>query len=442
MATGTDIRVRWKDWPFQQPEPLDRMLERAVRQCPAKVAVRHGDNELTYQQLYERSGNLARFFTETGDAPVVILLDNCVEFPVAYFGAIRAGRVVVPVNPLLKAPEVEYVIDDTSAEFAITTRAEMSKFAGLQQRHGNDRVLLVDEPDGPQSFARVVESETTHPVPSLPDESLSRPVAIMYTSGTTGRPKGAVLTHGSLMSVLISTNSLYGTTADDVFLCMLPMWHIYAATDCLLLPLWLGAEIVSTTGGEAEEILGLVGQRGVTCFASIPSVFAALADAPPLDLSHLKLCMSAGTALPGRVMEICEERYKVPIIEGYGLTEASATVTMNPVRGERRVGSVGTPIPGIEAEIADAADRRCPRTLLVRFGSVDRRSCLAITAGRRPRPRRFEMAGCTPAIWHVTTTKGICTLSIERRTCFRAKVITCIPVKWRKSSSASQGYVK
>jgi long-chain acyl-CoA synthetase len=186
--------------------------------------------------------------------------------------------------------------------------------------------------------------------------------ACLYTSGTTGRAKGAMLTHKNLLANIQSFREILHVTEDDVFLCVLPMFHAFAATVLFLEPLSLGATIVVEPRFAPDLVLKAIGEHGVTLFAGVPAMFAVLASLPrpAADFSAWRLCISGGAPLPPPVLEGFEAKYGVPIYEGYGPTECAPVLTVNPPLGLRKIGSVGPAIPQVELRIVDEAGAPVP----------------------------------------------------------------------------------
>jgi long-chain acyl-CoA synthetase len=184
----------------------------------------------------------------------------------------------------------------------------------------------------------------------------SEDVAVcLYTSGTTGRPKGALLSHRNLVANLESFRAVLHVTQDDVFLAALPLFHAYGGTVLFLEPLSVGATIVLEPRFVPETILRAMVEQRVTFFAGVPSMYAVLAAMPrsAVDLSALRLCVSGGAPLSVEVAEAFEARYGLPIYEGYGPTECAPVLTVNPPLGKRKLGSVGPPIPQVELRVVD-----------------------------------------------------------------------------------------
>jgi long-chain acyl-CoA synthetase len=184
----------------------------------------------------------------------------------------------------------------------------------------------------------------------------------LYTSGTTGRPKGALLSHRNLIANLESFRSVLHVTEDDVFLAALPLFHAYGATVLFLEPLSLGATVVVEPRFLPDAVLRAIAQHRVTLFAGVPSMYAVLASTPrpAADVSSWRLCISGGAPLPIAVAEAFEAQYGIPIYEGYGPTECAPVLTVNPPFGERKLGSVGPPIPQVELRVVDDGGNPLP----------------------------------------------------------------------------------
>jgi long-chain acyl-CoA synthetase len=188
-----------------------------------------------------------------------------------------------------------------------------------------------------------------------PSGSADDVAVCLYTSGTTGRPKGALLSHGNLIANLESFRAVLHVTEADVFLAVLPLFHAYGATVLLLEPLSVGATVVVEPRFVPDAILRAIAQHRVTLFAGVPSMYAVLAATPrpDLDFSAWRLCISGGAPLPVAVAEAFEAKYGLPIYEGYGPTECAPVLTVNPPFGTRKLGSVGPAIPRVELRVVD-----------------------------------------------------------------------------------------
>jgi long-chain acyl-CoA synthetase len=344
------------------------MLAATAGRFPDRPAVVFRDRRLSYRALQERArkagGILGALGVRQGDR-VALMLPNAPEFGVGYFGILSAGATVVPLNPLLKAEEVRYVLEDSGATALVCIEMTYPLLqAARQGLEPRIPALVLDA-----AASRVMAGDVAGEAPQDPLPAVTSPVldsedvaACLYTSGTTGRPKGAMLTHRNLLSNVESFCEILHITEEDVFFCVLPMFHAFAATVLFLEPLSVGATIVVEPRFAPELTLRAIAEHRVTFFAGVPTMYAVLASLPrpPLDFSAWRLCISGGAPLPPAVLEAFEAKYGVPIFEGYGPTECSPVLTVNPPRGVRKVGSVGPAIPRVELCVVDEADVPLP----------------------------------------------------------------------------------
>jgi len=299
----------------------------------------------------------------TGDR-VVLVAPNVPEFVVGYFGILAVGAVVVPLNPLLKTEELRYILTDSQAVALLGL--ESLRPALLAAREGIGRslplILLDAAADGPEPEVYCRETARPDSLPPAVPAGLDAVAACLYTSGTTGRSKGAQLTHGNILANIEAFGRVLQVTARDVFLTVLPLFHAYGATVMLLEPLATGARIVLEPRFQPEQILRAIAEHGVSVFSGVPSMFALLAATPrpPGDYSAWRIAISGGAPLPAVVLEAFERRHGIPIFEGYGPTECAPVLTVNPPTGRRKIGSVGPPLPGVELRVVDEADRPLP----------------------------------------------------------------------------------
>jgi long-chain acyl-CoA synthetase len=345
------------------------MLALSANRFPHRPAIVFRDRRVSYSALLEGALGVAGFLRALGVRPgdrVGLVLPNAPEFAMGYFGILSAGATVVPLNPLLKAEEVRYVLEDSTAKALLCLKVTYSLMQAARQ--GVERpipALVLDaEPSsvasGDAAAAETAKSSwSAGALPVLASEDVA---ACLYTSGTTGRPKGAMLTHRNLLSNIESFREILHVTTEDVFFCVLPMFHAFAATVLFLEPLSLGATIVIEPRFSPDLALKAIAEHRVTFFAGVPTMYAVLAGLPrpALDFSAWRLCISGGAPLPPAVLEAFEAKYGVPIYEGYGPTECSPVLTVNPPLGVRKVGSVGPAIPRVELQVVDEVDVPVP----------------------------------------------------------------------------------
>ena len=323
---------------------------------------------LSYRQLAGTARALAAGLEEIGvqrGDRIALLLPNSPQFVISYLSVIALGGLVVPLHCQLSVEEAGYILDNAEAKGLISLAQFAPMVAQLwQQVPSLSTVILEGESKLKDAVGleQLISDYTDQPLHS---DMAKRddPAAIIYTSGTTGRPKGAVLSHGNLLANARSCLDFIGVTSEDRFLAVLPLFHSFGATICMILPLIAGAGIVLQTSFAPLQVLEAIANHRVTIFPGVPSMFVVLVRGKTdqeYDLSSLRLCISGGAPLPTEVLTSFRERYDVPLVEGYGPTEASPVVSVNPPDGLQKPGSVGVPIPGVQVRITDAAGNELP----------------------------------------------------------------------------------
>lgn len=359
---------------------LSTLLESSATKYPQNKAFTLGDITLNYQQVNALANQVANGLRSIGIQPgdkVALTCPNIPHFPIIYFGILKAGAVVVPLSVLLKKDEVIYHLKDSDAKayfcFVGTPELPMSQigYSGFQEVDTCEHFYVImpqnDMPSpipGVQSFASLVGTQAptfdTHPT------SAEDTAVIIYTSGTTGQPKGAELTHNSLFTnTVVSHNLLKIDTADTTQLVVLPLFHIFALTVMMNAGVYRAAHNILLPRFDAEQAFQMIIKHQVKIFAGVPTMYWGLLNyAGPLDVEAvsktLKLCVSGGASLPIKVIEDFEEKFKVSIIEGYGMSEGSPIVTFNHLEIGRKPGSIGTPVWGCEVKIVNDKDEEVP----------------------------------------------------------------------------------
>src|SRR3954453_4844886 len=332
---------------------LASILTETAERSPDRVAIKLDDFELSYQLLNEATARVAGLLESKGVEPgdrVGIMLPSVPHFPVAFYGALRAGAVVVPMNVLLKGREVEFYLKDPEAKvvFAWHDFAEAAEQGA--DAAGAEAILVK-----PGEFEQMLfEQEADH---GVADRGGDDTAVILYTSGTTGTPKGAELTHDNLLSnvdTILST--LIAMRDDDVVLGALPFFHVFGLTCGLNSSVKAGAMLTLLPRFEPDKALEIFERDRVTIFQGVPTMYVAMlhADtADEADASSLRLCVSGGSAMPGEVLRSFEAKFACKILEGYGLSETSPVASFNHPDRERKVGSIGTPVAGVEMKVVD-----------------------------------------------------------------------------------------
>jgi long-chain acyl-CoA synthetase len=309
---------------------------------------------------------LAKLGVKQGDC-VGLWLKNRPEFVPAFFGILEAGAVVVPINNFLKPSEVNFILQDASIDVLITDDELAVHLEALRPARPNLKLF----PAGKLS-AQLPSTEHPPANTSIAEADLA---VLIYTSGTTGRPKGAMLSHGNLLHNVESCRIVLRTVSADRFAVLLPMFHSYMLTVGMLLPLLVGGSMVVVKSlHPVKNALTEVFQRQASILPAIPQFYRSLVHSPLPSLMSIRLCISGAAPLPGQVLKEFEEKFHIPLIEGYGLSEASPVVTKNPLDGNRKAGSIGRPIPNVEVTIQDESGHELPPgeigELCVRGGNV------------------------------------------------------------------------
>jgi long-chain acyl-CoA synthetase len=322
-----------------------------------KPALYWGDTQFSYGHFARSAAWLAgelisRFGVRPGDR-VGIWLTNRPEFVTALFGVLGAGAVVVPINNFLKPGEVSYLLADAGVDVLISETALAEAFPELTATRPALRVLVAEDfPTSPPL--------TAHRSP--PTRTASDLAVLIYTSGTTGRPKGAMLTHGNLLHNVASVREILAVVDFDRFVLLLPMFHSFMLTVCILTPLLVGGSIVLIRSvSPAKAMLQEMLQNRGSVLPAMAALFRVLGTLPPGLELPLRLCISGAGPLPAEILRTFNERHpRVPLIEGYGLSEASPVVSVNPVQGPWIAGTIGIPIPGVEISIQDDTGNPLP----------------------------------------------------------------------------------
>ncbi len=349
------------------------MLRESARRAPAKTAVILGDATLSYAQLDELSDRVAASLTAAGLAPgdrVGLQLPNIPQFVIAYFGILKAGGVVVPMNVLLKAPEIAFQLENSGARTLITYGGFVDEAAKAAEAAAVTSLYVVTEPGArathaPQATGAPLEALLAGdpPGPQLAARGPADPAVIIYTSGTTGTPKGAVLSHIGLYMNADIPGRLFEFSVDDVAIVALPLFHVFALSSVMNTCILLGGTMTLVPRVAPGAVLRLIQRDRVTVFMGVPTMYIALlqaVDAGDYDLASLRVAVSGGAPIPAEVIDAFESRFGVPILEGYGLSESSSTATFNISVTERKVYSVGKPIWGTSLQIWDEESRPLP----------------------------------------------------------------------------------
>ncbi|MDX6275156.1 MAG: long-chain acyl-CoA synthetase [Frankiales bacterium] len=349
---------------------LAAVLAEGARRYPARDAVVFMGHGTSYSDLWEQSRRYASVFASRGIGRgdrVALLLPNVPDFPRAYFGTLALGAVVVPVHALLTAEEIAFVLRDSGASLLVCAGPLLGEGAKGAELAGVPIVSVLGAGDAAgsgdtgiealEALAADVEPVATYQLCEPDDDAV-----ILYTSGTTGQPKGAVLTHLNLvMNSTLSSIDVIGLSSNDVILGCLPLFHIFGQICSMAAGFRQGATIVLLPKFDGATALDLIVEHEVTVFQGVPTMYIGLLEAAKADprRPQLRTCVSGGAALPVSVIEQFKEVFGADIYEGYGLSETSPVATFNQPLFGRKAGTVGHPIWGVEVRIAaaDVEDR-------------------------------------------------------------------------------------
>jgi long-chain acyl-CoA synthetase len=340
----------------------------SARSDPSKTALFWGDVRFSYGQFWAQTLGVAERLqsglgVRRGDR-VGLWLRNCPEFVPVLFGIWQAGAVAVPINNFLKPAEVQFILADAGIEAVVLdeslkeglgkVEALRGEMKGEQRRDASATLLkaLFVESLGAQA------GQEAEPRADLAEGDLA---VIVYTSGTTGHPKGAMLSHGNLLANVDSCRHVLRAVGEDRFVVLLPMFHSFMFTVGVLLPMLIGGSIVliKTLHPPKNIVMEIVQHRG-TLLPAVPPFFRALAHSPGAVDLPLRVCISGGAPLPAETLREFTARFPMPLLEGYGLSEASPVVSFTPIRGPWKAGSIGVPILGVEVSIQSEAGEMLP----------------------------------------------------------------------------------
>jgi long-chain acyl-CoA synthetase len=350
------------------------LLEDSAREEPQRLAVVFNETRLSYAALNAAANQVASLLAQSGiqkGDKVAISCLNVPYFPIVYYGILKAGAVVVPLNVLLKPREIAYHLQDSDAKayfcFEGTPQLPIGEagYAGFQAAERCEHFFLMTAtPAAPLPIAGVTTlSAALRKMPPTFETALTAPddtAVILYTSGTTGQPKGAELTHGNMLLNARLTDTLYPRADQDVLLIMLPLFHSFGQTAQMNAGVYNRGTLVLLPRFSADAALSLMERENVTFFAGVPTMYWELlnyAGAEKYDLKkiarNLRICMSGGAAMPIEVMRAFEQKYDVKILEGYGLSETSPIATFNRMDRPAKPGSIGLPVWGVGVRVVD-----------------------------------------------------------------------------------------
>ncbi|KEO85084.1 long-chain-fatty-acid--CoA ligase [Tumebacillus flagellatus] len=372
---------------------LSLTLRQSAEKFPAVTAIQFQGIEMTYAQLDAAVDAFAAGLHNLGlrkGSKVAILLGNCPQFVIAYYAIARIGAVSVPINPLYTPGELQFILSDAGVEgvVAVAPMGPMFQMMRATLPTLQQVILVGGAHEGAVEFSQVTGNPVDLPAVDVAESDLA---VVLYTSGTTGQPKGAMLSHRNLVSNAYQSGTFLGISQSDRVVTVLPMFHVFCMTVALNAPISRGSTLIVFPKFSPTEMAKSVADLQATMFAGVPTMFNFLVQHPevkPEDLKSLRIAISGGSAMPVAVMEAFERKFGVQVNEGYGLSEASPVVCFNPIDGERKPGTIGLPIievdvrlmgeDGVERGVGEVGELIC-RGPNVMLGYLNRPEETAVT---------------------------------------------------------------
>lgn len=364
--------------------PVDgiaRFLKKQAEAHPDSAAAIFEGQVFTYRELLHRAQGLSHLLLEGGlkkGDRVGVLFPNNPDFISAFFAVTELGGVVVPINPLLKSDEIAHILQDSHAHaLVVHERCRSEVFQSLPELAELQHVFILQYAPSPEEPDETAGggSASLHCIDATDLSSVRPPAAqsavsiaggdlavLVYTSGTTGKPKGAMLTHDNLLSAVEAADEFLSITSADRFLAVLPLCHIYGLTVVMLGLISKGGALVIQEKFDACAVLKLIESHAVTLLPAVPAMYQFMLmqmEKENYDLSSLRVCLCGAAPLSLEILNRLQERFPAPIVEGYGLTEASCVVSINPI-GKSKHGSVGVPFSNIQVAIVGPDGKHLP----------------------------------------------------------------------------------
>lgn len=338
------------------------LLNESVQKYSEHTAMTFKDISYTYEQLDKSIKSMAsalvKLGIEKGDR-VGLMLPNCPQYPIGYYAGLSCGATIVQINPMYKATELLHVLNDANVKTIIVFEPMLPIIEGIRSETPIRNIISVNF-SGTSRFDELIQ-DPGNIRPEVVIEPKEDIAVLQYTGGTTGRAKGAMLTHYNIVANILqcaATTRIQTDYGKERLLAVAPLVHVYGMTSAMCLTFYYGGNLILVPRFEVEEVVDIIEKLRPTCFPAVPTMYIALLkyyETRKFDLSCLTKCNSGSAPLPVEVIHRFNEMSGTKVAEGFGLTEASPVTHRNPVRGLQKVGSIGIPIPSTEAKIVDAA---------------------------------------------------------------------------------------
>ncbi|MFZ3589511.1 long-chain-fatty-acid--CoA ligase [Bacillus sp. DJP31] len=359
---ATDIEIPNKSLP--------QILQDTTKGYPTNIALSFYHKEITYTELSMAVGAFASALQQKGinkGDRVAIMLPNCPQYVISFYGALTVGGVVTQVNPMLVERELQHILKDSGAETIVIFDALYPRFKAIQSETTIKNVIVVSlqptehsfEPD--QVFDHFLRSGNGK-VSYVEINSMEDVAVLQYTGGTTGRSKGAMLTHRNLVANIAQCVEFFKddfTFGQECFLTVIPMFHVFGMTACMNFAIYTGANSIMLPRFELEEVLNTIKEKKPTIFPGVPTMYVAITNHPEAEkygIDSIRMCNSGSAPMPVELLREFERKTGARILEGFGLSEASPVTHCNPLFAERKPGTVGIGYPSTEYKVVDLAD--------------------------------------------------------------------------------------
>ena len=348
---------------IQIPElSLPQLLDESFATYPDHIAMTFLGKTYTYTELQEHIRKVAWALARRGVTKgerVALMLPNCPQYPISFYGALTCGATIVQLNPMYKSAELLHILNDSGAKTIILMDSLLPLIENIRDQTGIERILpvSVESAKMPDEWL----DETNDPFPGVICQPKEDVAVLQYTGGTTGMPKGAMLTHYNLVANILqsaATSFVQVKKGEECVLAVIPLFHVYGMTSAMAVAFFNGGNVILIPKFDVEQLVTTIEEIKPTSFPGVPTMLIALVDyykKKKFDLSCIEICSSGSAPLPFEVLDQFNEISGTTVLEGYGLSEASPVTHRNPIEGVQKKGSIGIPIPNTDAKIVDVA---------------------------------------------------------------------------------------
>ena len=343
---------------------LFKMLEQTTSRFPNLPAISFNGTKMSYKELLIDINKCASVLQKKGVKKgdrVALMLSNCPEYVIAYYGVLCLGGIVVPINPRLPARELKIILNDSGSKIIFALDSVQDVLSSVYSDSQLEETIIVNPLNPSLSPFKDVLKEEVNQLETIDINPKDDIAILQYTGGTTGRSKGVMLTHRNLVANVEQHNDVFKDDLEhgkEVVLGVLPLFHVYAMTIVMNLSIYQGSCLVLMQNFQVDEVLNTIKKEKITRFAGVPTMYIALNSHPLIEqygIEHMKILQSGGASLPIEIMRSFEQTAGTWISEAYGLTEASPGSIVSPAGPNRKIGSVGLPLPLTEVKIVDIA---------------------------------------------------------------------------------------